>query len=145
MVHVMYVKSSYPTINNMYKIILYSHVSVIEVSVSPRNLSIPKGQLAAFECSAGNSRPRPRVTWYNDTEPIINGSDPRVFISKLSGNLFIRDVQGSDAGLYHCVVENAAGRVTSSKATLSLIAAGWHVIVCSHDIVCVCVCVCVCV
>ena len=99
---------------------------MIELSVSPKNLSIPRGQLAAFECYAGNSRPRPiEITWYNGSERIINRSDPRVFISELSGNLFIRDVQASDEGLYHCVAENnIAGRAASEEATLSLLAAG---------------------
>ena len=101
----------------------------------PSNLSIPEGQMAAFECSGAASKPRPSVTWYKDSAQINNGSDPRVLVSELSGTLFIRDVQSSDAGIYHCVVANVVGEITSRKASLTVLS--------SEIGECECVCVCV--
>ena len=89
----------------------------------PNNLSIPEGQMAAFECYGAESKPRPTVTWYKDSAQINNGADPRVFISELSGTLFIREVQNSDAGMYHCVVTNVAGTLTSQNASLTVLPA----------------------
>lgn len=89
----------------------------------PSNLSIPEGQMAAFECYGAESKPRPTVTWYKDSAQINNGTgaDSRVFISELSGTLFIRDVQNSDTGLYHCVVTNVAGTLTSRNTSLTVL------------------------
>ena len=97
---------------------------MINLTEMPRNLSIPEGQMAAFECYGNESKPRPMVTWYKDAAQIINGTDPRLFVSELSGTLFIRNVQNSDAGLYHCVLSNVAGALTSQSASLTVLPLG---------------------
>ena len=105
-------------------VLLFLYFAVIDLTVMPSNLSIPEGQLAAFECYGAESKPRPTVTWYKDSSQITNGSDPRVYISELSGTLFIRGLRTSDAGLYHCAVMNVAGRLISHKASLIVLPSG---------------------
>ena len=94
---------------------------MIQLTLTPSDLSIPQGQLAAFECNAAGSKPRAEVTWYKDSAPISNGSDPRVYVSPFSGTLMIRESQPSDAGLYQCAVENMAGMIRSREARLEVI------------------------
>lgn len=110
--------------------------AVLDLTVMPSDLSIPEGQMAAFECYGGESKPRPKVTWYKDSTHIMNGSsDARVFISELSGTLFIRDVRNSDAGMYHCNVSNVAGTLISQSASLTVLSPE------EGESVCVCVCI----
>ena len=97
---------------------------MIDLTVMPRDLLIPEGQLAALECYGAESKPRPNVMWYKNSTQITNGTDPRVFVSELSGTLFIRDVQSLDTGMYHCVVTNIAGSRTSRKASLTVLSPG---------------------
>ena len=102
------------------KLILLS--TEIRLSVQPNDLSLPEGQLAAFECNTAYAKPRAAVTWYKDSAPIDDAADPRVYVSRLTGTLMIREVLMSDRGLYHCDVLNVAGRLTSRGASLTVLA-----------------------
>ena len=95
--------------------------TVIQLTVEPGNLTIPEGKLAAFECYAGDAKPRAEVTWYKDSVRINADNNPRLHTSNLTGTLMIREVQASDVGLYHCVAENVAGTVMSREARLTLV------------------------
>jgi hypothetical protein len=47
----------------------------------------------------------------------------RVLVSQETGTLFLRNVTAEvDGGVYHCVLENAAGSWTSGEATLTVAA-----------------------
>ncbi len=91
------------------------------ITVQPQNITVLQGQIAAFECKAENSLPRTTVTWYKDSIQ-LNVLADRMYVSDVTGTLFIRDVGVADAGGYHCVCENGAGQVTSQVANLTLAA-----------------------
>ena len=80
------------------------------------------------------------MRWYKDSNILNVASNNRFYVSDLSGTLFIRQVQESDVGMYHCEVSNNAGSMSSSQAQLSLVNSVPSKCVC----VCVCVCVCMC-
>lgn len=92
------------------------------MTFGPNNLTIPAGQLAAFECNTAGSKPRATVSWYKDSTLIIsNATNRRIYISGITGTLMIREVQESDEGVYHCIASNVAGTETSKQARLSVV------------------------
>lgn len=86
------------------------------LTYEPKDLEIPRGQLAAFECHAPNSVPPTQVTWFKDSVQLDDGDG--VTISPDSGTLFLDQVTESDNGLYHCSLENLAGNISSREAIL---------------------------
>lgn len=97
-----------------------------EITVQPQDVvDLPVGQIAAFECRAESARPEPGITWYKGATPItVSGEGgARINVSELTGTLFIRDIQPSDAWSYHCVASSVAGSVESRQASLSVSAA----------------------
>ncbi len=89
-----------------------------DITVQPQNITVLQGQIAAFECKAENSLPRTTVTWYKDSIQ-LNVLTDSMYVSDVTGTLFVRDVGVEDAGGYHCVCENGAGQVTSRVANLT--------------------------
>lgn len=93
-----------------------------DITVQPQDITILQGQIAAFECKAENALPRTTITWYKDSVRLDVPADRRLFVSDVTGTLFVREVGMADAGQYHCVCENGAGQVTSRVANLTLTA-----------------------
>ena len=85
-------------------------------------MTLPQGQIAAFECKAENALPSSTVTWFKDSTPLDVAADARLYVSDVTGTLFIRDIGLGDAGSYHCVCENSAGTVSSRSASLVIAA-----------------------
>uniref|UniRef100_A0A8C6X3Q7 Immunoglobulin superfamily DCC subclass member 4 n=1 Tax=Naja naja TaxID=35670 RepID=A0A8C6X3Q7_NAJNA len=83
----------------------------------PEPQSVPENGMARFECRI-KGLPAPVITWQKDKEAVP--SEPR-FIVLPNGVLQITDVQEGDAGVYHCVATNAAGRRYSLDAPLTLL------------------------
>ena len=95
-----------------------------DITLQPQDVvDLPEGQIAAFECRAENARPEPSIAWYKGTTLIASGG-ARVNVSELTGTLFIRDIQSSDAGSYRCVASNVAGSVESRQASLNVSTTG---------------------
>ena len=84
-------------------------------SIQPSDLEVNLGGIAFFECQPETVGPRPEVTWFRDSAP-LDVSGGRFLVSNVTGTLFIREVQASDYGSYHCV---AGGSAVSRTATLS--------------------------
>ena len=103
-------------------LVLYYHFFLLvlvvgTLSLEPNDLTIVRDQVAAFECLVTNAVPPTVVTWYNDSKPVKTNS--RVVVS--AGTLFIKNVQDSDEGSYHCEAGNIAGNLTSRAASLTVI------------------------
>ena len=80
-----------------------------------RNLiAIPVGNSVKLDCSAAGN-PRPTVRWYKDRalfQDRKRGS--RLYLSKFTTVLVMKDVVPSDAGEYTCNVSNAYGWISHS-------------------------------
>ncbi|XP_068679141.1 fibroblast growth factor receptor 4-like [Montipora foliosa] len=77
-------------------------------------LAVPVGNPVKMDCSAIGF-PRPTVKWYKDGvifQERKGGS--RLYISKFSTVLTMRDIVPSDSGLYTCNVSNAYGWINHS-------------------------------
>ncbi|ESP02510.1 hypothetical protein LOTGIDRAFT_138283 [Lottia gigantea] len=66
--------------------------------------------------SCGNTgKPDPQVTWYVEGQQITGGR----YVTQLNGDLLIKQVVLSDAGVYMCEVENSYGKANAT-GTLSV-------------------------
>ena len=107
---------------------LFFHLCAVlgEITTNPRNLTIPYGKIALFECAAADSVPKATITWYKDSvrlspnNNLSEGTGSVMGFSDFTGTLFIREVEKSDEGLYHCTAENARGTLTSQTAVLTV-------------------------
>ena len=79
-------------------------ISAPTVVVSPAKLTVNESQSASFQCSvAGN--PQPTVVWSR-----VN-SQTEVSQSAVSGKMLrLRNVKGSDTGIYRCSATNILGK-----------------------------------
>ena len=78
-------------------------ISAPAVAVSPTKLTVNEGSSASFQCSV-TGNPQPAVTWSR-----IN-SQSVLSQSAVSGGMFrLRNVKGSDAGIYRCSATNILG------------------------------------
>ncbi len=88
------------------------------LSSQPTNLTLNGGGLAVFSVTATGTAPL-SYSWLRNGSPLSNNG-------RISGattaNLAITNLTATDAGSYSIVVTNAAGSVTSSAATLLVIA-----------------------
>jgi hypothetical protein len=90
-------------------------VQYIEITVQPGNITVAKGQLAAFTVIAIGI-PAPSYQWYKGDQ-ILSG--------KTSSSLsFYCDF--ADAGSYQCKVSNVVDDVWSSSATLTVVSNPWR-------------------
>ena len=78
-------------------------ISSPSVVVSPVTLTVNEGGRASFQCSASGN-PEPAVAWskLNNQSEIIQSTVSR-------GKLQLKQVTGSDAGLYQCAATNILG------------------------------------
>ena len=79
-------------------------ISAPTVAVSPTKVTVNEGGSASFQCSASGN-PEPAVVWSK-----LNSQSE---ISKsviLAGRLRLRNVKGSDSGVYQCSAENILGK-----------------------------------
>ena len=73
------------------------------VTVSPTKLTVNEGNSASFQCSV-TGNPEPAVAWSR-----VN-SQSVLSLSAVSGGMFrLRNVKGSDAGIYRCSATNILG------------------------------------
>ena len=78
-------------------------ISAPAVAVSPTKLTVNEGSSASFQCSV-TGNPEPAVTWSR-----IN-SQSALSQSAVFGGMFrLRNVKGSDAGIYRCSATNILG------------------------------------
>lgn len=90
-----------------------------EFIISPVNLTISKGQLAAFPCQA-TGLPTPNITWYYSIDNQLKElQDSRAFVSPLN-TLYIREAVVNDSGTYVCVASNIVGEI-STNTTLTVV------------------------
>ncbi|XP_053678622.1 protein sidekick [Anopheles nili] len=81
------------------------------MELPPTNQTVLDGKDATINCRA-IAAPTPSIAWiYNDTYPIEASARVQVLDS---GDLLLSNVRESDSGLYTCLRENEAGRITGS-------------------------------
>ena len=79
-------------------------ISAPTVAVSPTKLTVNEGGSASFQCSASGN-PEPAVVWSKlDSQSEISQS------AVLAGRLRLRNVKGSDSGVYQCSATNILGK-----------------------------------
>ena len=78
-------------------------ISAPMVAVSPAKLTVNEGSSALFQCSV-TGNPEPAVTWSRvHSESVLSQS-------AVSRGMFrLRNVKGSDAGIYRCSATNILG------------------------------------
>ncbi|TKR80918.1 hypothetical protein L596_014894 [Steinernema carpocapsae] len=94
---------------------------VVDVLVKPKfrpdiksEIRVIEGEKAMLECRA-DGKPTPAIRWMRGGRPITDSAN--VILSPRSESLMILHTRKSDAGLYSCVVTNAAGQ---SEATFKV-------------------------
>uniref|UniRef100_A0A182RPJ4 Protein sidekick n=1 Tax=Anopheles funestus TaxID=62324 RepID=A0A182RPJ4_ANOFN len=81
------------------------------MEMAPTNQTVLDGKDATMYCQA-IAAPTPSIYWiYNDTYPIETTSRMQILES---GDLLLSNVREADSGLYTCIRENEAGRITGS-------------------------------
>jgi hypothetical protein len=78
----------------------------------PANLTVPAGASATFTTSATGTAPFSYQWFFNGTNPLAGAT---------AAILTLPSVQAADAGAYSVVVANAAGTITSTAATLTVL------------------------
>ena len=79
-------------------------ISAPVVSISPERLTVNETGTASLQCSASGN-PKPIVMWSR-----LGIESASKLTGDLKGNLVIRNVKGSDAGLYQCSATNILGQ-----------------------------------
>jgi len=78
-------------------------ISSPAVVVSPATLTVNEGGTASFQCSASGN-PEPSIAWSK-----LNSQSKLSQSAVSGGKLELRDVTGSDTGLYQCSARNILG------------------------------------
>jgi len=78
-------------------------ISAPAVAVSPTKLTVNEGRSASFQCSV-TGNPEPAVTWSR-----INSQSVLSQSGVFGGMFRLRNVKGSDAGIYRCSATNILG------------------------------------
>ena len=79
-------------------------ISAPTVAVSPTKLTVNEGGSASFQCSA-SSNPEPAVVWSK-----LNSQSEISQSAVSGGRLRLRNVKGSDSGVYQCSTTNILGK-----------------------------------
>jgi len=102
------------------------------VVVSPVTLTVKEGGIASFQCSASGN-PEPTVSWGR------LGNQSNITQSAVSrGRLELKNVTGSDSGVYQCLATNILGisqevvRLTVNGEFLVILIAGISVLLKLH-------------
>uniref|UniRef100_A0A182PZC8 Protein sidekick n=1 Tax=Anopheles farauti TaxID=69004 RepID=A0A182PZC8_9DIPT len=81
------------------------------MELAPANQTVLDGKDATINCRA-IAAPTPTIYWiYNDTYPIETSARVQILDS---GDLLLSNVRETDTGMYTCIRENEAGRITGS-------------------------------
>ena len=80
-------------------------------TLQPQSLTNIAGTVATFN-AAGSGNPVPVLQWLFNGNPLVGGTSPALILS---------NVQPANAGSYSAILSNAAGSVTSSIATLTVL------------------------
>ena len=78
----------------------------------PVSITVTQGQVAAFNVAADGTSPL-TYQWYFNTNTLLGG--------QTTTNLILASAQGTNAGTYSVRVSNAAGNITSTQATLTVL------------------------
>ena len=91
----------------------------------PQNVTVYMGQQGFFECKPTiESFPVPDVIWYkNETRLDVDGQQSKYFVSPDTKTLLLSQVDDSDVGAYHCVLQNPVGQLKSNTQYLTVIPA----------------------
>ena len=73
-------------------------------AVSPARLTVNEGKTASFQCSVSGN-PRPAIKWSK-----LEGQSERILSQVSEGKLLLRNVAGSDSGVYKCSASNILGQ-----------------------------------
>ena len=79
-------------------------ISAPTVAVSPTKLTVNEGGSASFQCSASGN-PDPAVVWSK-----LNSQSEKGQSAVSAGRLYLRNLKGSDSGVYQCSAENILGK-----------------------------------
>ena len=82
-------------------------ISAPTVAVSPTKLTVNESKLASFLCSA-TGNPAPAVRWTK-----LNSQSNLSQSASSGGRLHLRNVKGSDSGVYQCSATNILGKSLS--------------------------------
>jgi hypothetical protein len=97
-----------PTTNATFTVLV---VAPPVITRQPASLTVNAGTNVSFTVGVGGSAPF-SYQWYLQNSPIAGAT---------SATLSLSDVQGEDEGVYHVVVTNLAGSVTSQPAVLTVL------------------------
>ena len=85
----------------------------------PRDITVKAGQPAKLQCSAiGHPKPV-KVMWKKVGDDFPASREQRVYVLPGDDKFFIANTRSSDEGIYTCIAENKAGRITAN-ATLTV-------------------------
>ena len=79
-------------------------ISAPAVALSPTKVTVNEGGSASFQCSASGN-PEPAIVWSK-----LNSQSEISKSAILAGRLRLRNVKGSDSGVYQCSAENIVGK-----------------------------------
>ena len=95
-------------------------ISSPAVVVSPVTLTVNEGGSASFQCSA-NGNPEPSVVWRN-----LNNQSEIIQSAVSEGKLYMKNVTGSDSGVYQCSATNILG---NARAVAQLEVNGTYILI----------------
>ena len=102
-------------------------ISAPAVAISPSNLTVNEGQSASFQCSA-TGNPEPAIVWSR-----VN-SHSGLSQSAVSRGLWrLRNVKGSDAGIYRCSATNILGN--AYQDTQLEVNGEYSILACMHKVI----------
>ena len=79
-------------------------ISAPTIVVSPSKLTVNESGSASFQCSV-NGNPEPSVVWNK-----VDNQSKRSYSAVSGGKLLLKNVTGSDTGVYKCSSENILGQ-----------------------------------
>ncbi|XP_071806297.1 hemicentin-2-like [Asterias amurensis] len=110
-------------VNHLFEVVVY--VPPVITSVFESILRVQIGQPMTLLCRA-NALPKASFTWYKDDRPISRVAETH-FQEGWDGYLRVKEVIGSDAGLYQCRAVNEVGEAFSKSFTI--VVTGLHFLV----------------
>lgn len=93
-----------------------SDVKPLELRVQPSDLEVELGSNAHFICSV-DGNPRPVISWFFNGSKLENSANGKYSMPP-SGELYIRNVDFSDLGHFHCIAKNNHDEIWSRQAYL---------------------------
>ena len=107
---------------NVTLIYLYPYLFLLTTEIAPTFAKMPL-QINQFATKRGNTTimcrpeaaPKPEIKWYKDGLALNPGTSPDDHYYQMpNGNLFIKEVEERDAGVYKCEATNTEGKASST-------------------------------